>query len=202
MAGPENCKINFIDNGCRYYSMDSGCKTLFEKVAQLIAMHLSEPYSVYVYWYFFHQWPQYCILVSPEGEDKIIGVIISKVGLHNGVRMRGYIGMLVIDPAFRGRGMAKKLVKTSVAKMVEWDCVHEVTLETEVNNEAALHLYELFGFLRTKRLHRYYLTGSDAFRLILPLERELTIRVAYLPKRDDLVVGGMSLSDLSLEGDL
>ncbi len=46
----------------------------------------------------------------------------------------------------------------------------EVVLETEITNKGALVLYENLGFLRDKRLRRYYLNGQDAYRLkmILP----------------------------------
>ena len=40
-------------------------------------------------------------------------------------------------------------------------------LETEYDNFAALSLYESLGFIREKRLHRFYLNGKDAFRLVL-----------------------------------
>jgi hypothetical protein len=46
----------------------------------------------------------------------------------------------------------------------------QVVLETEVTNEASLRLYERLGFLRSKRLHRYYLNGNTAFRLVLYLK--------------------------------
>lgn len=42
-------------------------------------------------------------------------------------------------------------------------------METEVTNTASLKLYERLGFLRSKRLHRYYLNGNTAFRLVLYL---------------------------------
>ncbi|KAL6768037.1 hypothetical protein ACKKBF_B37525 [Auxenochlorella protothecoides x Auxenochlorella symbiontica] len=50
----------------------------------------------------------------------------------------------------------------------------EVALEAEVTNVGALRLYERLGFVRDKRLKRYYLNGSDAFRLklLLPLASE------------------------------
>jgi peptide alpha-N-acetyltransferase len=38
-------------------------------------------------------------------------------------------------------------------------------LETEVTNESALRLYEALGFVRDKRLPKYYLNGNDAYRL-------------------------------------
>ena len=47
----------------------------------------------------------------------------------------------------------------------------EVALEAEATNDAALRLYEGLGFLRDKRLARYYLNGADAFRLKLRLPR-------------------------------
>jgi len=46
----------------------------------------------------------------------------------------------------------------------------QIVLETEVSNTASLRLYERLGFLRSKKLHRYYLNGNTAFRLILYLK--------------------------------
>jgi peptide alpha-N-acetyltransferase len=46
----------------------------------------------------------------------------------------------------------------------------QVALETETTNAAAIKLYERLGFLRSKRLHRYYFNGNSAFRLILYLK--------------------------------
>lgn len=43
----------------------------------------------------------------------------------------------------------------------------QVVLETEITNKAALRLYENLGFIRDKRLFRYYLNGVDALRLKL-----------------------------------
>lgn len=43
----------------------------------------------------------------------------------------------------------------------------QVVLETEITNKAALRLYENLGFVRDKRLFRYYLNGVDALRLKL-----------------------------------
>ena len=41
----------------------------------------------------------------------------------------------------------------------------EQCLEMEVTNAPALRLYESLGFVRDKRLVRYYMNGNDAFRL-------------------------------------
>ena len=47
------------------------------------------------------------------------------------------------------------------------DDADEVVLETEITNKPALKLYENLGFVRDKRLFRYYLNGVDASRLKL-----------------------------------
>lgn len=173
-------KVDYEEDGLRFYSYDIASKEQFARIGKMIDEHLSEPYSLYVYWYFFHKWSQYCFLVSEIGKDEIIGVIISKVEPHRDVRIRGYIGMLVILPEHRGKKIASKLVHLSISKMIEWDNVDEVMLETEVINDAAIKLYELLGFLRTKRLYRYYLNTHDAYRLLLPVLDRLSTRIAYL----------------------
>jgi hypothetical protein len=38
-----------------------------------------------------------------------------------------------------------------------------------VDNTAALGLYSSLGFIREKRLFRFYMNGKDAFRLVLPV---------------------------------
>lgn len=158
----------------------------FSAISRLIADHLSEPYSIYVYWYFLNTWPHYCWVVrdtqTPDSDGPIVGVIISKVEPHRDVRMRGYIGMLVIAPTFRGRGIASELVRRTIDAMVRQDAVDEVMLETEVINAGAIRLYESMGFMRTKRLYRYYLNTHDAFRLVLPLTEKATTRIAFLPR--------------------
>jgi hypothetical protein len=45
----------------------------------------------------------------------------------------------------------------------------QIALETEFDNVPALALYTSLGFVPEKRLHRFYLNGKDAFRLVLPL---------------------------------
>ena len=46
----------------------------------------------------------------------------------------------------------------------------ECFLETEIDNFAALNLYESLGFRRTEYLPRYYQNGNAAYRLMLQLE--------------------------------
>lgn len=42
---------------------------------------------------------------------------------------------------------------------------HEIVLEADVNNTPGIKLYLKMGFVKDKRLVRYYMSGQDAFRL-------------------------------------
>ncbi|XP_059770287.1 N-alpha-acetyltransferase 30 isoform X2 [Balaenoptera ricei] len=90
------------DRTIRYVRYESELQ--MPDIMRLITKDLSEPYSIYTYRYFIHNWPQLCFLV---------------------------------------------------------------VLETEITNKSALKLYENLGFVRDKRLFRYYLNGVDALRLKL-----------------------------------
>ncbi|BBH00582.1 Acyl-CoA N-acyltransferases superfamily protein, partial [Prunus dulcis] len=93
------------------------------------------------------------------------GTVVCKMGEHRNT-YRGYIAMLVVIKPYRGKGIATQLVTRSIQVMMESGC-EEVTLEAEVTNKGALALYGRLGFIRAKRLFRYYLNGVDAFRLKL-----------------------------------
>jgi N-alpha-acetyltransferase 30 len=66
----------------------------------------------------------------------------------------------------------------------------------------SLRIYENLGFIRTKRLHRYYLNGNTAFRLLLYLKPGVAYKPTYPPEylppesADD---AGMSSTNLTSE---
>jgi peptide alpha-N-acetyltransferase len=70
-------------------------------------------------------------------------------------------------------------VKRAVDAMAAADA-EEVVLEAEAGNSGALRLYRRLGFVRDKRLARYYLSGADAFRLkmLLPLPSDPVVHFA------------------------
>ncbi|KAI7847946.1 putative acyltransfersase [Circinella umbellata] len=132
-------------------------------IIHLIENDLSEPYSIYTYRYFIHNWPKLCFLAM-DG-DTCVGVIICKLDLHKQSN-RGYIAMLAVAKEYRKRAIGTTLVQKAIHAMKEQDA-DEVVLETEYTNQGALALYQRLGFIKDKRLHRYYLNGVDAFRLKL-----------------------------------
>ena len=93
--------------------------------------------------------------------------------------------MLAVQKEYRGRGIAKRLVEHAIDKMVESGC-DEIMLETEVENVAALNLYEGLGFIRMKRMFRYYLNEGDAFKLILPITEKSSVRSTFLMNQNPL----------------
>lgn len=130
-------------------------------MTSLIESDLSEPYSIYTYRYFTVNWPELSYVAVKDSE--IIGCIISKYDLD---RQRGYIAMLAVDKNHRKQGIGKSLV-VRVLEELKSKGAKEVVLETEVGNTSGRGLYEGMGFIRDKRLKKYYLKGQDAFRLKL-----------------------------------
>ncbi|KAI8820581.1 putative acyltransfersase [Fimicolochytrium jonesii] len=160
-------------------------------IVALIQNDLSEPYSIYTYRYFIHNWPQLCFLVVDDGDNKgldhggdrtttvgegpgeeagkkVVGVVVCKLDTHHD-RRRGYIAMLAVSKSHRKLGIGSALVEKAVAAM-QAEEADEVVLETEETNKGALALYQNLGFVRDKRMERYYLNGVDAFRLKLWLK--------------------------------
>ncbi|XP_017138259.1 N-alpha-acetyltransferase 30A isoform X1 [Drosophila miranda] len=132
-------------------------------IMRLIQAELSEPYSIYTYRYFIYNWPKLCFLASHD--NQYVGAIVCKLDMHMNVR-RGYIAMLAVRKEYRKLKIGSTLVTKAIEAMLA-DNADEVVLETEMRNEPALRLYENLGFVRDKRLFRYYLNGVDALRLKL-----------------------------------
>lgn len=148
-----------------------------EAVMKMFGEELPEPYSVFTYEHFLSGWPCLGILLfgfdgekapeTPTAGGDLIGAIVSRVTWNpRRLNFRGYIAMLAVRPSWRGHRLGQRLVKISVEVMKKLKA-SEVVLETPIHNERAIKLYTDMGFAKTKFLTRYYLDGSDAFRLKL-----------------------------------
>lgn len=82
------------------------------EIMRLIQKDLSEPYSIYTYRYFIHNWPKLCFLATHEG--KCIGAIVCKLDMHRNVVRRGYIAMLAVDEKYRKRKIGSRLVQKAI----------------------------------------------------------------------------------------
>lgn len=157
-APPSPC----ADEGISYVAYES--ERQMPDIMRLFQKDLSEPYSIYTYRYFIHNWPRLCFLAM-DGET-CVGAIVCKLDVHKKLVKRGYIAMLAVDSKYRKRKIGSTLVLKAIRAMIS-DDADEVVLETEITNKPALRLYENLGFVRDKRLFRYYLNGVDALRLKL-----------------------------------
>lgn len=94
--------------------------TYVAAMRQLISKDLSEPYSIYVYRYFLYQWGDLCFLAmdtDAAGNERMIGVVVSKLEPHRHGPLRGYIAMLAVSEEYRGQGIATKLVRMAIDAM-------------------------------------------------------------------------------------
>ena len=70
-----------------------------------------------------------------------------------------------VDPAHRRRGVARMLLEPLVRAADERDS--QMFLEVRTDNEAALTLYESYGFTRLAVRRKYYpVSGADAYTMI------------------------------------
>ena len=170
-AGSVSAAFQTFPPGIKYVQYTLNLETEFlPQIRELISKDLSEPYSIYVYRYFLYQWAELCFMaIDTNDNDSLVGVVICKLERHRGGPMRGYIAMLATKEHFRCKGIATTLVSKAIDLMIDKDA-DEVALETEETNTGAMKLYEKLGFLRSKKLHRYYLNGNSAYRLLLYLK--------------------------------
>jgi len=78
--------------------------------------------------------------------------------------------MLVVDREVRGGGIGTFLSHCLFQAMFSKYGAREIFLETEESNHQAMRLYHKMGFVRDEKFRKYYLNGSDAFRLRLWLD--------------------------------
>ena len=73
-------------------------------IVAMIEKDLSEPYSIFTYRYFIHNWPDLCFLAFADG--RMIGNIVCKADRNKGA-YRGYIAMLAVEKSYRKHGIGE-----------------------------------------------------------------------------------------------
>lgn len=74
----------------------------------------------------------------------------------------GRVISLAVAPAYRERGVGSALMAETL-DLLAGKGIDEVELETRVSNDAAMALYEKFGFTVVGRKPGYYDDGEDAY---------------------------------------
>jgi ribosomal-protein-alanine acetyltransferase len=76
----------------------------------------------------------------------------------------GRLYSFAVAPHHRGRGVAKRLMRSVEHRARAHECRHLV-LEVRVDNRSARRLYDRFGFRCVARKRGFYEDGADALRL-------------------------------------
>ncbi len=101
-------------------------------------------------------------LVDNMSEPRLLGI-----GCLWGIEDEAHIILLAVDPAYRRQGFGKMLLYGMLAIASRQSLVR-ATLEVRATNQAAISLYEKFGFQVAGRRKGYYSeTGEDALILWL-----------------------------------
>lgn len=98
-------------------------ESMMQEIQVLVAKDLSEPYSVFTYRYFLHNWPSLCVCAYARGVDKgergeMIATIVCKADNERDV-MRGYMAMLAVSKTHRNRGIGLKVRCLSLNRLAK-----------------------------------------------------------------------------------
>lgn len=93
--------------------------------------------------------PSYLFLVVEEK-----GSIVGYGGLLR-ILDEGDVTNIVIEEAYRGKGLGRKLTAALVEEGQRWG-IREFTLEVRVSNLSAIHIYESLGFTKEGLRRKFY----------------------------------------------
>lgn len=96
---------------------------------------------------FYSRWTQNCLLGKAadlvlifQDKRRILGFVA--------LQKKGHIPLIGVDSEYRGRGIAKKLIKASFPYFLKWNN-KIVTISTQLSNIAAIRAYTSCGFSAT-----------------------------------------------------
>jgi N-alpha-acetyltransferase 30 len=168
-----------------------------DDVMRLVALDLSEPYSIFTYRFFLHRFPDLCILAVEQESGDVCGCVVGKIDLEDSSSIHPELPSPPSPPSSTNvcipvttapetlqqeltgyigmLAVSKSYRRRGIGKALVRQVLRRmkdrgcasVTLETEVSNVTAQKLYQEFGFFREELLVRYYLNNGDAYRLRL-----------------------------------
>ena len=109
---------------------------------------------------------RFWLMTDDETDEVVAGYITFWVMMEE-----CHILNVVSDLAFRGRGVAKFLVRKAIAEAEKSGC-KRVILEVRKSNAAALGLYQTLGFTISHVRKAFYSNQEDAYSMILDLSDE------------------------------
>lgn len=98
-------------------------------------------------------------LVAVTEHGRVIGELSLRVG-DGRIAHLGHIGMMV-HPEFHNQGVGSALMEAAIDLADNWLNLTRLDLEVYIDNAAAIHLYEKFGFESEGTLRRYVFRDGE-----------------------------------------
>lgn len=95
--------------------------------------------------------------VVHEEDGRVVGFVGA---FHHKAWRAGHVYTVNVHPSQRGKGLGKRLMAECEARLLALGMAR-VVLEVNVQNDAAIRLYEACGYARVKRLENYYTQYED-----------------------------------------
>lgn len=102
------------------------------------------------------------VVASGEAASEEAGVIVGYAGLCAYAADQCFVQTIGVDPAYQRRGIGSRLLHELIGEAERRDC-RMLDLEVRAGNDAAIAMYEQFGFRAIGRRRGYYQpSGADA----------------------------------------
>ena len=107
-------------------------------------------------------WVEHALVFCAEQDGRILGAVEA----HPCMNGTWCLHKVFVDPSCRGRGIGSKLIETLLEAIDHLQV--DLFLTVDPANEAALNLYERWGFTNRRFIPGYYRDHEDRYVLIRP----------------------------------
>ncbi|HOT04252.1 MAG TPA: ribosomal protein S18-alanine N-acetyltransferase [Methanolinea sp.] len=129
-----------------------------DRISQIEQESFVDPWKAAVFAEALSYFPESFFVATVSGE--VVGFVLG--GLEDtGEEIYGHICNLAVTPAWRKRGIARRLVER-VEQQFAVELATGVQLEVRVSNRAAQQFYRRLGYRPALRFKGYYANGEDA----------------------------------------
>lgn len=97
--------------------------------------------------------------------DEIIGISICIEGVKNQANIVNFL----IKKGYHNQGLGSILLKKTLEEIKKHNRFDSIVLNVEIKNNAAIHLYEKFNFIKIKKIDKYYESGASSYFMKLKL---------------------------------
>jgi len=127
--------------------------------------NLPENYSIHDWKYILEHYNKFCFIATDTSSNTIIGYCICLP--QNKTCDNSTIASIAIDPLYRNKGIATKLILQSILAIKKSNKNSIIDLHVRISNSYAIHLYKKFNFHIKGTVEKYYSNPvEDAYFLV------------------------------------